>query len=89
MNVAIGSNNAATTKDKYLASGASWVMTMQNIRMEPSGEVRFDSVSLDPRSLGLSRPMGEISMPSNRRSDIQGSRGALFSAVMLFDARVG
>jgi hypothetical protein len=39
MNVAVGSNNNATNKDMYLAPGASWVMTMQNLKMVPGGDV--------------------------------------------------
>ncbi len=39
MNVAIGSNNAATSKDIYLGPGASWVMTMQGLKMVPGGDV--------------------------------------------------
>jgi hypothetical protein len=39
MNVAIGSSNNATNKDMYLAPGASWVMTMQNLKMVPGGDV--------------------------------------------------
>jgi hypothetical protein len=39
MNVAIGSSNAATTSDLYLGPGASWVMTMQGLKMLPSGDV--------------------------------------------------
>ena len=45
MNVAIGSNNNATSKDMYLAPGASWVMTMQNLKMVPGGDVAAISVS--------------------------------------------
>jgi hypothetical protein len=39
MNVAIGSNNVATSSDLYLAPGASWVMTMQGTKMVPGGDV--------------------------------------------------
>jgi hypothetical protein len=45
MNVAIGSSNNATSKDMYLAPGASWVMTMQNLKMVPGGDVAALSVS--------------------------------------------
>jgi hypothetical protein len=39
MNVAIGSSNTATNKDLYLGPGASWVMTMQGLKMVPGGDV--------------------------------------------------
>jgi len=39
MNVAIGTSNNATSKDLYLAPGASWVMTMQQLKMVPGGDV--------------------------------------------------
>ncbi len=39
MNVAIGSSNAAATSDLYLGPGASWVMTMQGLKMVPGGDV--------------------------------------------------
>jgi hypothetical protein len=39
MNVAIGSNNAATSSDLYLGPGASWVMTAQGNKMVPGGDV--------------------------------------------------
>jgi hypothetical protein len=39
MNVAIGSSNAATSSDLYLGPGASWVMTMQQLKMVPGGDV--------------------------------------------------
>jgi hypothetical protein len=45
MNVAIGSSNNATNKDMYLAPGASWVMTMQNLKMVPGGDVAALSAS--------------------------------------------
>jgi hypothetical protein len=45
MNVAIGSNNAATNKDLYLGPGASWVMTMQGLKMVPGGDVAAVSAS--------------------------------------------
>ena len=45
MNVAIGSNNNATNKDMYLSPGASWVMTMQNLKMVPGGDVAAISAS--------------------------------------------
>jgi hypothetical protein len=39
MNVAIGSGNNATSSDLYLGPGASWVMTMQGLKMVPGGDV--------------------------------------------------
>jgi hypothetical protein len=39
MNVAIGTSNNATSKDFYLAPGASWIMTMQQLKMVPGGDV--------------------------------------------------
>jgi hypothetical protein len=39
MNVAIGSSNAATSSDMYLGPGAAWVMTMQQLKMIPGGDV--------------------------------------------------
>ena len=39
MNVAIGTSNNATNKDMYLGPGASWVMTMQGLKMVPGGDV--------------------------------------------------
>ena len=45
MNVAIGSNNNATSKDLYLGPGASWVMTMQGLKMVPGGDVAAISAS--------------------------------------------
>lgn len=45
MNVAIGSNNAATSSDMYLGPGASWVMTQQNLKMVPGGDVAVISAS--------------------------------------------
>lgn len=45
MNVAIGSNNAATSSDMYLGPGASWVMTMQQLKMVPGGDVAAISAS--------------------------------------------
>jgi hypothetical protein len=39
MNVAIGSSNAATSSDLYLGPGASWVMTMQGMKMVPGGDL--------------------------------------------------
>lgn len=45
MNVAIGTANNATNKDLYLAPGASWVMTMQNLKMVPGGDVAAYSTS--------------------------------------------
>ena len=45
MNVAIGTSNAATTSDLYLAPGASWVMTMQGLKMVPGGDVAAISIS--------------------------------------------
>jgi hypothetical protein len=39
MNVAIGTSNNATNKDLYLGPGASWVMTMQGLKMVPGGDV--------------------------------------------------
>jgi hypothetical protein len=45
MNVAIGSSNAATSTDLYLGPGASWVMTMQELKMVPGGDVAAISVS--------------------------------------------
>ena len=44
MNVAIGSSNNATTSDLYLLPGASWVMTMQALKLVPSGDVAAISV---------------------------------------------
>ena len=45
MNVAIGSNNAATSSDMYLGPGASWLMTMQGLKMVPGGDVAAISAS--------------------------------------------
>jgi hypothetical protein len=45
MNVAIGSSNNATSSDLYLGPGASWVMTMQGLKMVPGGDVAAISVS--------------------------------------------
>lgn len=45
MNVAIGSSNAATSHDLYLGPGASWVMTMQGLKMVPGGDVAAISSS--------------------------------------------
>jgi hypothetical protein len=45
MNVAIGSSNNATSKDLYLGPGASWVMTMQGLKMVPGGDVAAISAS--------------------------------------------
>ena len=45
MNVAIGSSNNATNKDLYLGPGASWVMTMQGLKMVPGGDVVAISAS--------------------------------------------
>jgi len=45
MNVAIGTSNNATSKDFYLAPGASWVMTMQQLKMVPGGDVAAISAS--------------------------------------------
>jgi hypothetical protein len=45
MNVAIGSNNAATSGDLYLGPGASWVMTEQQNKMVPGGDVAAISTS--------------------------------------------
>lgn len=45
MNVAIGSSNAATSTDLYLGPGASWVMTMQQLKMVPGGDVAAISAS--------------------------------------------
>jgi hypothetical protein len=45
MNVAIGSSNAATSSDLYLGPGASWVMTMQQLKMVPGGDVAAISAS--------------------------------------------
>jgi hypothetical protein len=45
MNVAIGSSNAATSTDLYLGPGASWVMTMQQLKMVPGGDVAAISLS--------------------------------------------
>ena len=45
MEVAIGSNNAATSSDMYLGPGASWVMTMQGLKMVPGGDVAALSAS--------------------------------------------
>jgi len=39
MNVAIGSSNTATSKDLYLAPGASWVMGSAGPKMLPGGDV--------------------------------------------------
>jgi hypothetical protein len=39
MHVAIGTNNNATNSDLYLGPGASWVMTMQGLKMVPGGDV--------------------------------------------------
>jgi hypothetical protein len=39
MDVAIGTSNNATNKDLYLGPGASWVMTMQGLKMVPGGDV--------------------------------------------------
>jgi hypothetical protein len=45
MNVAIGSSNNATSADLYLGPGASWVMTMQGLKMVPGGDVAAISTS--------------------------------------------
>jgi hypothetical protein len=45
MNVAIGSSNNATSSDLYLGPGASWVMTMQGLKMVPGGDVAAISAS--------------------------------------------
>jgi|SRR5689334_14963028 hypothetical protein len=45
MNVAIGSSNNATSKDLYLGPGASWVMTIQGMKMVPGGDVAAISAS--------------------------------------------
>jgi hypothetical protein len=45
MNVAIGSSNNATPSDFYLGPGASWVMTMQGLKMVPGGDVAAVSAS--------------------------------------------
>jgi hypothetical protein len=45
MNVAIGSGNAATAADTYLAPGASWVMTAIGPKMLPGGDVAVISAS--------------------------------------------
>jgi hypothetical protein len=45
MNVAIGTSNNATSKDFYLVPGASWVMTMQQLKMVPGGDVAAISPS--------------------------------------------
>jgi hypothetical protein len=45
MEVAIGSSNAATSSDMYLGPGASWVMTMQGLKMVPGGDVAAISAS--------------------------------------------
>jgi hypothetical protein len=45
MNVAIGTSNNATTSDLYLGPGASWVMTMQGLKMVPGGDVAVISAS--------------------------------------------
>jgi hypothetical protein len=45
MEVAIGTNNAATSQDMYLGPGASWVMTMQGLKMVPGGDVAAISAS--------------------------------------------
>ncbi|HJU11522.1 MAG TPA: hypothetical protein VJ728_11630 [Candidatus Binataceae bacterium] len=45
MNVAIGSANNATSSDMYLPPGASWVMTMQQLKMVPGGDVAAISAS--------------------------------------------
>lgn len=39
MQVAIGSNNNATSKDMNLSPGSSWIMTMQGLKMVPGGDV--------------------------------------------------
>ena len=45
MNVAIGSSNTATSKDLYLAPGASWVLTAAGPKMVPGGDVAAISAS--------------------------------------------
>jgi len=45
MEVAIGSSNNATSSDTYLGPGASWVMTMQGLKMVPGGDVAAISAS--------------------------------------------
>ena len=45
MEVAIGSSNNATSSDIYLGPGASWVMTMQGLKMVPGGDVAAISAS--------------------------------------------
>jgi hypothetical protein len=45
MDVAIGTSNNATNKDVYLGPGASWVMTMQGLKMVPGGDVAAYSTS--------------------------------------------
>jgi hypothetical protein len=45
MEVAIGSSNAAAASDLYLAPGASWVMTQQQQKMVPGGDVAAISAS--------------------------------------------
>jgi hypothetical protein len=45
MNVAVGSSNNATSNDLYLGPGASWVMTMQGLKMVPGGDVAAISAS--------------------------------------------
>jgi hypothetical protein len=39
MNVCVGTSNNCTNKDMYLAPGASWVMTMQSLKMVPGGDI--------------------------------------------------
>src|ERR1700758_4812496 len=39
MNVAISTGNHATSSDVYLAPGQSWVMTQQDLKMVPGGDV--------------------------------------------------
>jgi len=39
INVAIGTNNSATSADIYLGPGASWVMGKQGLKMVPGGDV--------------------------------------------------
>jgi hypothetical protein len=45
MEVAIGTSNNATSHDLYLGPGASWVMTMQGLKMVPGGDVAAISAS--------------------------------------------
>ena len=45
MNVAIGSNNNATTSDTLIAVGQAWVMTTQGGALVPGGDVAAISPS--------------------------------------------